>query len=494
MAEPISLPTSYRRYLLVLRRQWWVVVLVTALAIGSATAYVSRQKPVYAASMKVVVGQGQALFSPGLGVDVQPFTQTMTDLLESDVVARMTIVQLGLNSTPTTLRNDLSVTSRASTSVLEVSYHDHDQARAVRILATIGDIFSRLVNQKLAGTAAPPPANGLQSAQPVSATVFDPAHTVPGRVSPKTARTLIIAGLLGLIAGGMLAFLRDALSSQIRNEEEAESAYGAPVIGLVPRGAVGVTPAQVPLLPAKLSARVSEAFALLTARLRYSTRPENGVILITGARPEDGKTTVTAQVSSILARSGSRVIAVEADLRRPALHRFFEIEPGRLGVRDILAHAVPVVDALTPVEFAAAPLVNAPQPHPATLGPAGSDPHEDEDFRSNGDLLLLPAGLAPEDPAHLLSLGNSAEIVSRLRELADYVVIDTPPLLLSGDAFPLVQLADAVLVVCRERATMQEEARRVRETLRSLGVRNYSVVLCESAAAERRPYGYDTND
>jgi Mrp family chromosome partitioning ATPase len=81
-------------------------------------------------------------------------------------------------------------------------------------------------------------------------------------------------------------------------------------------------------------------------------------------------------------------------------------------------------------------------------------------------------------------------LLAQLREVADYVVIDTPPILLAGDAFPLVQLADTTLVVCREGTTSREDARAVSDALSKLGVRQFSVVLTESEAAERRAYGY----
>src|SRR5207248_567648 len=147
------------------------------------------------------------------------------------------------------------------------------------------------------------------SSQPVSVVIFDPAHADSGRVSPKTMRTLLIAGVLGLVAGLLLAFLRDALSGKLRNEEEAEATYGAPVIGALPRGTLGLGRAQVPALAPKVAGRIGESFDMLTARLRYSTGLERGVILVTGARPEDGKSTVAGHLADVIASSGKEVIA-----------------------------------------------------------------------------------------------------------------------------------------------------------------------------------------
>ena len=88
--------------------------------------------------------------------------------------------------------------------------------------------------------------------------VFDPAHVNPGRISPKTGSTLAIAAVLGLVAGLLLAFLRDALSSTIKSEAEAEAAYGGPVIGALPKGTLGLALNQLSELPQK-SRRIGAA-------------------------------------------------------------------------------------------------------------------------------------------------------------------------------------------------------------------------------------------
>ena len=167
MPDHESLPSSVQRYATVVRRQWWVTVLVTVVAIIAAGVYVQRATPVYSASMKFVVGQGQTLFAPGLSVNVQPFTQTITDLLQSQVVARETISQLGLHTAPASLLNQLSITTRPDTSVINVTYNDTDRQRAVRVLSTLASIFTSTVNNVLAGKSASSSTPG-QASQPVS--------------------------------------------------------------------------------------------------------------------------------------------------------------------------------------------------------------------------------------------------------------------------------------------------------------------------------------
>jgi capsular polysaccharide biosynthesis protein/MinD-like ATPase involved in chromosome partitioning or flagellar assembly len=500
MSDYESLPRSFQRYAMVLRRQWWVVTVVTVVAILAAVVYVKQAQPVYAASSNLVVGQGETLFAPGVSVDIPTFTQTISDLLQSNVVARDTISALGLNTTPSSLLGNLTVSSTQTTAVISVTYNDTDPRRAVKVLSTLGSIFTGLVNTKLAGK--PTTAAKVQGSQPVSAVVFDPAHLNPGRVSPKTGSTLAIAAVLGLVAGLLLAFLRDALSSTIKNEGEAEAAYGGPVIGALPKGALGLAVSQLAELPQKPRVRIDEAFHMLSARLRYSTGLQRGVIVVTGARPEDGKSTVAAHLAAQLASGGSDVVAVEGDLHRPALHRLFGLEPRLVGIRDIAAAGGALSTALVPVQINREILASTQTQRPVAVtsrwanGDAeeltSTDPRETEVGleHATGRLRMLPAGTAVENPANALSLGNSSSLVSRLRALADYAVIDTPPLLLAGDAYPLIQLADAVVVVCREGATRQHEAHRAREILRSLGVHEISIVLSDSSSVERDYYSY----
>jgi receptor protein-tyrosine kinase len=498
ITESESLPRSVQRYTGVLRRQWWVILLTTVVALVAAGVYVERATPVYSASAKVVVGQGQTLFNPALSVNTQAVTSTISSLIQSNVVAEKTIQQLGLKTSPTSLLGNLSVSAQPDGAVINVSYNDTNQARAVRVLSTIGSVFTALVNTELASK------NGRTA--PVSAVVFDPAHADPGQVSPHTARTLVIALVLGLLAGIVLAFLRDALSSTIKSEAEAEAAYGANSIGTLPRGALGITVAQVASLPRKARIRVAEAFQMVAVRLRYTTSIQRGVIVVAGARPEDGKSTLAAHIAAELAAAGNDVVAVEADLHRPALHRLLGAEPGQPGMGDLNESGGALSGSLITIDTEARD-AEASRPRRAVLagrrGPGRSSERGEGNGAPDEELLPQPAGegrlrLLPAGTAHgqvsALSLGGASSLVQRLRALADYVVIDTPPLLLSGDAYPLIQLADVVVVAVRRGATRHHEAQRARDILRSLGVRDFSIAFTESDTSDRDYYyGYESS-
>jgi Mrp family chromosome partitioning ATPase len=312
-------------------------------------------------------------------------------------------------------------------------------------------------------------------------------------VSPKPARTLAIAGLLGLIAGMLLALVRDGFANRIRTHREAQDAFGARVAGVLPPGTIGTRPSQLPHLPPRMAQRIGDALEILGATIRFSSNgSESGVVLVTSALAEEGKTTVVANVAALLARSGLKVIAVEGDLRRPALHRFLEIPPDLPGLADVARGEVELGDALVPVPVPGSIRslqARAADPVGAPAAGAGWEARTHDTH----SLMLLPAGTRLADTDDVFTMGQAASLVAHLRERADYVIVDSAPLLLAPDAYPFAQVADRVLVVAREDATSRDDAEAARETLESLRVRDFTVILTEATEAERRPYGYEAS-
>jgi Mrp family chromosome partitioning ATPase/capsular polysaccharide biosynthesis protein len=436
----------------VLRRQGWLIGLVTALALGAAGAVTALQKPVYRASMNVVVGQGGGIFQPQFGGSVQPFVRTMANLFASDVVARSTIHDLRLHTTPTKLLDATHVSTRPDSSVLEVSYDSPRRAQALRVLADMGSVFTTLIKQKVGA----PVAAGTE----ITASVFDPAHLEPGRVSPRPARNLGFAAALGLALGLVLAFVRDGLDSRIRSLRDAERWFGAPVLGALPRGRRGRSQVGV------------DAIGMVRASLQLLGGGTGGpVITITSAVPQEGKTTLCADLSRALTATGNRVICVEADLRRPKLREYLElptlsVAPNNHGLSDVLAGGIELERAL--VELLP----------PGLLG---------------GRLQILPAGLTRSNPGDLLTAQRVEQLVKDLQGRADYVIFDTPPLLDTGDAFPFARVSDSVIVVARAGMATKETASAVRVTLERLEVGRAGVVLVDWQTPRGYGYGYGSD-
>ena len=421
-------------YLHIVRRGWWKVALVVVLAVGAAAAYTFTQPTVYRSSMKVVVGQGQGIFAPEVGNVAEQFTQTMSDLLESDVVAVQVIDELDLDSTPAELLSNLTVVTKPSTAVLEVTYDDTNRARGRAILTKTGEVFTALVQEKLVPDAQTVPAvPGDATNLAVTATIFDPAHYLPGQVEPKPLRNLAVAGVLGLVLGLLALFLGEQFNDTVKGLEDAELAFGGTATATLPPRFVGYRPLEPDAAPNRRFDPVLAELALqrLSASLVWNWGPRDPrTFVVTSSNPEEGKTTIASNLAVALALEGHDVIAVEADLRRPMLAKFLKAGDGPSASLTALARGeVDLARALRAVEL----------PRRRSVVAGGAEAGRLRVFAS------VPGEPWPRE----LDLDRAVELMDELRAEADYVIFDTPPILVVTDAYPLVAAADTVVATVR---------------------------------------------
>jgi capsular exopolysaccharide synthesis family protein len=192
---------------------------------------------------------------------------------------------------------------------------------------------------------------------------------------------------------------------------------------------------------------MAEAYrALRTSLLLSSLGAPPKTILITSALPQEGKTTTSLNTAVVLAQKGVRVLLIDADMRRPSVHKALEL-PGPLkGLSNVLTGTASLSEAIT----------TAPQ---------------------LPNLWVLPAGSPPPNPAELLASANMRTMLSQLREQYDHIVIDTPPTLSVTDAVVLSTRADAVVLVIRSGQTTKTALRRARDLLTQVNARICGVLL-----------------
>jgi capsular exopolysaccharide synthesis family protein len=419
------------------------VLAILLAALAAAIAISLSMSKVYQANTKIVVGQGNSLFQPGEANAVQPFTATMGDLVESNIVATTVIRQLRLTMSPETLLSKISVSINPETAVVKIAVHDHSKATAVAIAQHVGEVFSSLVRKRFGTKVEPPTTVGAPAQLPLTATVFDPAHADPKPVSPRPIRNAALAGVLGLILGLIAAFLREHFDRDLRTRDAVEKSFGVPVIGQVPsiRDTNGRrVVSDEPFGP------VDEALRALRANLQYlAVKRPLRTLLVTSAGPKQGKTTVAANLAVVLARSGASTIVVDGDLRRPTLTEIFESgqSPGLTGV---LVGAVDADDAIVDIA------VNG------------------EGSGGDARFSVLPSGPLPPNPSELLSSAPMQHLLDRLEVVYDHVLIDSPPILLVADALELARIVDGVIPDVRRNETTTDEAKEVRALVDRLGI------------------------
>lgn len=450
-----SAGVGLRHYLEVIRRRKWVVIVIAGVCVGAAVLLSVLQSPVYRAETKIVIGQGGGLVQPGFANSIQPYTATMSDLIASDVVAKNVIDGLHLSISPHELLAKISTSINPQTAVVDVFVDDHDRAQAVRIDEQVATVFSQLVQDRFGGTGT------SATSQPLTANVFDPAHALPGRIAPRPSRNIAIAIVLGLILGLVAAFLREHFDRGLRTREDVERAFGLPVIGQVPFPTKGKESRTVAW---DGRGEIAEAFRSVRANLQYLAvqRPLRSV-LVTSASAEQGKTTVTANLAVTIARAGASVVVVDGDLRRPRLESAFGVEAHGPGLTSVLVGTAELDDVLREVEL--------PQ----------------DARREAGRLSFIPSGPLPPNPSELLTSAQMTSLLDRLGAEFEYVLLDSPPVLLVADAIELARDVDGVVLVVRRGSASTDEARELRAIVDRLGIHLVGTVLTDVEAV--RSYG-----
>ncbi|MFW6295593.1 MAG: GumC family protein [Halothece sp.] len=240
------------------------------------------------------------------------------------------------------------------------------------------------------------------------------AASIPNNpISPQIMLNLALGGILGAMLGIATALIIDARDRTLKTVQEIKDRLGYTLLGSIPL--LGKQASMLPMQDQPRSA-VSEAFRMLQANLKFSQVDEKlKVIVLTSAVPNEGKSTVTANLGLALAELGNRVLIVDADMRRPSQHQVWE-EPNSVGLSNVLVDQSDISTV-------------AKEVHP--------------------NLELLTAGAPPPNPIALLESQRLADLLDKCSQAYDYVLIDTPPIAVGADAALLGKLAQGTLLVVR---------------------------------------------
>ncbi len=282
--------------------------------------------------------------------------------------------------------------------------------------------------------------------------IVDKARIPLKPASPNIPVDLGFALLLGLVGGVAIAFALEAIDTTVRTPDHAEAVSGLQVLGLIPlldaldASAVRIAKERFKKLAVRPTAHleslitylepqseIAESYrALRTSILLSSVSHPPQTILITSAVPQDGKTMTSVNIAIVLAQQGKRVLLVDADLRRPSLHKVFGIA-GVPGLSNVLT--------------------------------GGSKSSEAVITTFQPNLFLAPAGPVPPHPSELLSSMLMEDLLKRWELEYDHIIIDSPPVISVTDAVLLSVKTDAVVVVVRYGQTTTGALRRTRDLL-----------------------------
>jgi len=440
----------------VVRRHWVVAVATMLIGLVAAVTLYAVSTPGYRSETRLYVAVQPSADLSALEVGqgntaAKQKVLSYSDVARSALVLQPVIDELSLDTTVDELADRVSSVPPTDTVILTIAVTDPDPDVAAVIANAIGAELSHVVSERLE-------AGGDGAPSPVQLETLQPATPSSTPVTPGLVAHLAVGLLLGGALGVALATLRRALETKVRGDDDVAEITDVPVVGTVPFDPQARThPLTVQVDP--LGPR-AEAFRGLRTSLQFlDMQGTRRSVMVTSPMPSEGKSTSICNLAIALAQAGRRVALVDADLRRPRVAEIMGIE-GAVGVTDVLIGAAELDDVVQPW---------------------GRD-----------QLVVLPAGQTPPNPAELVgSLGMQA-LVAELGSRFDHVLVDAPPLLPVSDASAMAGLVDGALVVAASGRTHKALLTKALDLLHGLGSPALGIVVTMVPFSGRSGSAYST--
>jgi non-specific protein-tyrosine kinase len=439
-------------YLRLFRRRWRLVLIAVLAGLGVALTANLVTPAAYRAQVEVFVSLREGAPSVSSAYQGNLFSQdrvkSYAQIVDSAVVTGPVLRSLDLDLTPAQLGSRISASVPTGTVLIDIAVVDGSPERARDLANAVANQFGRVVREL--------EANGARQSPPVSITVVRPA-TLPGRpVSPRRSLNIGLGLLTGLALGAAAGVLREVLDTSVKTSEDLCALTGSAALGEIDFDPD--VPNQPLVSGQDPQSKRIEAFRVLRTNLRYLDvdNPPRAVVF-TSSVVAEGKSTTVCNLGITLSAAGVRVVLLEGDLRRPSIAEYMGLE-GSVGLTDVLVGRSRLDDVLQPW---------------------GDVP-----------LSVLPSGEIPPNPSELLGSAQMATLLAELRERADLVLVDAPPLLPVTDAAVLSCACDGAVLVVRYGRTTREQVSRSIAALHNVDARVLGTVLSMVPGRERGRYGY----
>ncbi len=504
--DPLKLRKMVRRWAL-------PVALITLVGVVGAYGITRRMTPMYQAqaTVLVVAGPQQAGANTGVALNNDQVTTTAASLMTEPPILQRVINELKLNTTTDQLARFVSATPVTNAQLVNVTVQDPSAALATRVANTLATDFvdqvtaenTQRINQagaayqaqitaltntlndeqnKLASAPRNQDTTGLtaeitaNSAELTTVTaqysafkatqaqnletvsIAAPASQPTQPASPKIAVNLALGLIVGLLVALGVAALAEYLDQGLDSEEDVRERLGVPCLAIVPRfnARPGARKDQ------RHEERARESYRRLRTNLLFSELDSPlKTIVVTSARPGEGKTRTASNLAVSLASSEKTVLLVDADMHRPNQHRIFN-KPITQGLSEML-------------------LAASPTGHPVLNGR-----HE----TSYANLSVLTSGVLPPNPSELLASRRTRLLIHGLEKQRDLLIVDTPPAQALTDALSVAAHSSGVILVVESGKTNAAQARVVIDALRNVGAKVLGVVLNKAKDRQLASYYY----
>lgn len=512
-----------RNYINLVRKWLWLVVLCSVVA-GAATFFITRQQtPIYQSTATVFINQARSTTGRADYTDIitsERVARTYAAMLQDWPTLNEAAIALGypggIGDMQQAQNVSVSVTPVRDTQLVQVVVQSSDPELAASIANVLPDVFMQMnrerqqerfadtrqelqvelaaaeadleeTEQALNGLADTPENKNerdrltrlaaryqttysnlsksledlrLAEAQTTdNITLTTPAQAASSPIRPRVLFNTLLALMVGALIGLGIAFLIEYLDDTVKTPDHVRDLTGLATLGNVIH-LEGASPDQrmvTHMAPKSLGA---EAYRVLRTNLQFSALDKPlATLVVTSAAPGEGKSTTISNLAAVMAQSDKRVILVDADLRRPSLHKLLKL-PNNVGLSTAL------LDKRRDPE---AYLQDADVPN----------------------LRVMTTGPIPPNPAEMLNSARMHEMIELLKNEADVVLFDTPPVLAVADTSILASQVDGTLLVTWAGRTRGELLAQAVERLQSLGIQPLGVVL--NKLTQRRGGYYYSN-
>ena len=387
-----------------IRRRIWVVIICLAVAVIGAVLWTLKAEKQYSSTSAL-------LLRPSAAVEPQRVVETNLQLTSLPALANATAEEIG-DMSGEEVEATIEATQQGESDIIQIKATTTDPERAAEIANTFAEQF--IVFRESASEGDGELVSKVQ--------LVERAKVEDTPVSPNPVRNVIFGGLIGLALGLGLALMLEQLDRRVKRQDDLPDVTGLPLLTTVPKREAFDAEH---LGHGSLSPAEAEIFLMLRANLRYfNVRKDIRSVMVTAAGPGEGKTTIALGLALGATMSGERVLLIEGDMRDPSLG-------GALRVGNAPGLSWLLSDP------------NAELSQAIATVPA----REIAEIAGDATLDVLPSGRIPPNPTELIESKRMRELLAKAQSEYDFVVIDTPPILLVADAIPLVPMVSGVLAV-----------------------------------------------
>lgn len=435
-------------YLRTITRRWLLIAIVGLLGGAVAWGYAATLPAQYQATNSVFVTSDRGETTSELlqsSTFTQNLVQSYAQLATTPTVLGPVISKLGLNISTQALASRVTAEIPINTVFINITVTSLSATQAVALADAVSDSLATAV-----GNLAPKGPDNLPS---ITVETVSPAQLPDSPFAPNTQLIVITGLLIGLVLGVLYALSREVFDTRVSTEKDLDRVSSDPLLGKVGRKK-RTDPAGLVMRVMPHSA-LAEAYRRVRANLEFidvDSPPRSAVV--TSAVTRDGKSTTAINLALAMAERSSRVLLIDADLRRPSIAELCDLE-GDVGLTTVL------------------------------LGDVGPD---DAIVRWSNGIDVLPSGAVPPNPGQLLGSAAMKTLMQRLLLEYDFIVVDSPPLLPATDALGLSHLTDGAIVVARYKATTRQQLATTLESLEAVNARILGIVL--NQVRERRAEVY----